>query len=193
MKRPLEDDSGDPVLGVGAHTRWVYYAEASLFPSSSLQWVELYPSKIHVKVLTSECKLNWEECHCICNSLRQGLTEFPSGSSPSKDPMSYLLKLPPSQSPCYFKSCKGVHSQHLDSRGENLSTYSCPTWFCSSIRFVTHMGREVSKRQSKRGCHSFSQVLYKIVSYLHKQYKKYSDEPIDTLYLCPIVVILIHL
>ena len=56
---------------MGAHTRQDYWA------SSSLRWVELCPSKIHVKVLTtntSECKLNWKEGHCRCHSLRRSYT-----------------------------------------------------------------------------------------------------------------------
>lgn len=110
--------------------------------------------------------------------------EFPSGSSQSKDSLGYLLELPPS--PHYFKSCKDVHSQHPDNREGNLSSYTCPT------RLMTHMWREVSKRQSKRGHHSFiPHILYKIISYLHKQYKNYSNEPMDAVHLCPIVVVIL--
>ena len=47
---------------------------------------------------------------------------------------------------CYFESCKETHSQHPDSREEDLSSYTCPTWFCSHVRCMTHVWGEVSKR-----------------------------------------------
>lgn len=150
MKRALEDDSGDPDLRVGARSRPVYWAETSLLPSSSLQWVELCPSKIHVKVLTtstSERKLNWEECHCIRNSLRQGL----AGGGWAPNPMSGVLGGEIWTQTHTRGKCHGLHSSSCTATCQGTTKAKKEAWnrpSSSTFRKSWHLALRTSSLRS---------------------------------------------